>query len=66
MRVKRDIMKKPSFEQKALNREDSAGLRDALRIEIRDELGALERYEAQHGSFPDLVLAHYERHDGAV
>jgi hypothetical protein len=33
----------------------------ALRTEIRNELAALERYEAQHGSFPALVRAHYER-----
>ncbi len=44
----------------------SAGRSEALRAEIRDELAALERYEAQHGSFPELVRAHYERDDGAV
>lgn len=52
--------------EEALVQEYSAGLREALRAEIRDELAALERYEAQHGSFPDLVRAHYERDDGAV
>ena len=41
-------------------------LREALRAEIRGELAALERYEAKHGSFPELVRAHYERDDGAV
>jgi hypothetical protein len=35
----------------------------ALRIEIRDELAALERYEAQNGSFPEIVRARYERDD---
>ena len=36
---------------------------DALRAAVRDELAALERYEAQHGSFPELMRAHYERDD---
>ncbi len=44
----------------------SVGLREALRAEIREELAALERYEAEHGSFPELVRAYYERDDGAV
>ena len=52
--------------EEALAHEYSLGLREALRAEIRNELAALERYEAQHGSFPDLVRAHYERDDGAV
>jgi len=52
--------------EEALAHEYSAGRSAALRAEIRDELVALERYEAQHGSFPDLVRAHYDRDDGAV
>jgi post-segregation antitoxin (ccd killing protein) len=52
--------------EEALAHEYSRGLREALRAEIRNELTALERYEAQHGSFPELVHAHYERDDGAV
>jgi post-segregation antitoxin (ccd killing protein) len=52
--------------EEALAEEYSAGLREALRTEIHAELAALERYEAQHGSFPKLVRAHYERDDGAV
>jgi post-segregation antitoxin (ccd killing protein) len=52
--------------EEALAHEYSRGLREALRAEIRSELAALERYEAQHGSFPELVRAHYERDDGAV
>lgn len=52
--------------EEALAHEYSVGLREALRAEIRDELAALERYEAQYGSFPELVRAHYERDDGAV
>jgi post-segregation antitoxin (ccd killing protein) len=52
--------------EQALAQEYLVGLREALRAEIRDELTALERYEAEHGSFPELVRAHYERDDGAV
>jgi post-segregation antitoxin (ccd killing protein) len=52
--------------EEALAHEYSVGLREALRVEIRDELAALERYEAEHGSFPELARAHYERDDGAV
>jgi antitoxin CcdA len=52
--------------EEALAHEYSARRSEALRAEIRDELAALERYEAQHGSFPDLVRAHYEHDDGAV
>lgn len=50
----------------ALAQEYSVRLRETLRAEIRDELAALEKYEAEHGSFPELVRAHYERDDGAV
>ncbi len=52
--------------EQALAHEYLVGLREALRAEIRDELAALEKYEAQHGSFPELVRAHYERDDGTV
>ncbi len=52
--------------EEALAHEYSLGLREALRAEIREELAALERYEARHGSFPEMVRAHYERDDGAV
>lgn len=33
--------------------------RETLRAEIREEFAELERYEAEHGSFPDLVRARY-------
>ena len=52
--------------EEALADKYSVGLRESLLAEIRDELAALERFEATHGSFPDLVRAHYERDDGAV
>jgi hypothetical protein len=32
---------------------------ELLRAEIREEFAALAKYEAEHGSFPDLVRAHY-------
>jgi post-segregation antitoxin (ccd killing protein) len=52
--------------EQALAQEYLIRLREALRAEIREERTAWERYEAQHGSFPELVRAHYEREDGAV
>jgi post-segregation antitoxin (ccd killing protein) len=52
--------------EEALAHEYSVGLRERLRTEIRDELIALEKYEAEHGSFPEFVRAHYERDDGTV
>jgi len=52
--------------EEALAHEYSARRSEALRAEIRNELAALEKFEAQHGSFPELVRAHYERDDGAV
>ena len=33
--------------------------REALRAEIREEFAQLKKYEAEHGSFPDLVRDHY-------
>jgi antitoxin CcdA len=52
--------------EEALAHEYSVRRSDAIRAQIRDELAALERFEAQHGSFPELARAHYERDDGAV
>jgi antitoxin CcdA len=52
--------------EEGLAHEYSNGLREALRAEIRNELADLERYEAEHGSFPELARAHYESDDGAV
>ena len=52
--------------EEALAHEYSARRSEALRAEIRNELAALEKFEAKHGSFPELVRAHYERDDGAV
>ena len=52
--------------EEALAHEYSARRSEALRAEIRGELAAVEKYEEQHGSFPELVRAHYERDDDAV
>ena len=41
-------------------------LKEALLKELRRDLAAVEKYEEQHGSFPELVRAHYEREDGSV
>jgi post-segregation antitoxin (ccd killing protein) len=38
----------------------------AIAAELRQDLAAIEGYEQTHGSFPELVRAHYERDDGAV
>jgi len=40
--------------------------REALLKELQQDLAAVEKYEEQHGSFPELVRAHYERDDGSV
>jgi post-segregation antitoxin (ccd killing protein) len=52
--------------EEALAHEYTVRRNEAIRAQIRDELAALERFEAQHGSFPELARAHYERDDGAV
>jgi antitoxin CcdA len=40
--------------------------KEALLKELRQDLAAVEKYEEQHGSFPELVRAHYERDDGSI
>ena len=40
--------------------------KEALLKELRQDLAAVEKYEEQHGSFPELVRAHYEREDGSI
>ena len=52
--------------EEALAHEYSARRSQVLRAEIRGELAAVEKYEEQHGSFAELVRAHYERDDDAV
>jgi antitoxin CcdA len=38
----------------------------ALAEELRQDLEAANRYVEQHGSFAEMVRAHYEGDDGAV
>ena len=40
--------------------------KEAVLAELRQDLAAVERYEEEHGSFPELVRAHYEREDGSI
>lgn len=40
--------------------------KEALLKELRQDLAAVEKYEERHGSFPELVRAHYEREDGSI
>ena len=38
----------------------------ALRAELQQDLAAAGAYAEEHGSFADLVRAHYEPEDGSV
>jgi antitoxin CcdA len=52
--------------EEALAHEYAARRGEALLAELREDMAAVEKYEEQHGSFPELVRAHYERDDDAV
>jgi post-segregation antitoxin (ccd killing protein) len=52
--------------EEAIAAEYSKRRKEALLKELRQDLAAVEKYEEQHGSFPELVRAHYEREDGSV
>ncbi|HEX3396181.1 MAG TPA: type II toxin-antitoxin system CcdA family antitoxin [Steroidobacteraceae bacterium] len=52
--------------EESLAKEYAARRSEALLAELRRDAAAVERYEEEHGSFSDLVRAHYEREDGAV
>jgi antitoxin CcdA len=52
--------------EEALAQEYAQRCSETLIAEIRQDLAAVERYAEEHGSFADLVRAHYEREDGAV
>lgn len=52
--------------EQAIAEEYAARRKQALLAELRQDLAAVESYEEQHGSFPELVRAHYEREDGSV
>ena len=49
--------------EEALAQEYAARRSEALLTELRRDLKAVEGYEEQHGSFAELVRAHYERDD---
>jgi post-segregation antitoxin (ccd killing protein) len=52
--------------EESLAKEYAARRGEALLAELRRDVVVVERYEEQHGSFPELVRAHYESDDGAV
>ena len=52
--------------EQALAQEYAQRRSEALIAELRQDLAAVENYAEQHGSFADLVRAHYERDDDAV
>ena len=52
--------------EEAIADEYSKRCKEALLKELREDLAAVEKYEEQHGSFPELVRAHYEREDGSI
>ena len=52
--------------EEAIAEEYSKRRKEALLKELRQDLAAVEKYEEQHGSFPELVRAHYEREDGSI
>lgn len=52
--------------EEALAKEYAARLGETRLAELRRDAAAIERYEEEHGSFPELVRKHYERDDGAV
>jgi antitoxin CcdA len=52
--------------EEAIAYEYGARRSQAIAAELRKDLAAIESYEQTHGSFPELVRAHYERDDGAV
>ena len=58
--------------EEALAKEYAARCSKALSLELRQDMAAVERYSNQHGTFAELVRAHYElgddpdRENGAV
>jgi post-segregation antitoxin (ccd killing protein) len=52
--------------EESLAREYAARRSEVVLAELRREVAAVEGYEKEHGSFPELVRAHYEHDDGAV
>jgi post-segregation antitoxin (ccd killing protein) len=52
--------------EEALAREYADRCRKAQSAELDLDLAAVQSYAEAHGSFAELVRAHYERDDGAV
>jgi antitoxin CcdA len=52
--------------EEAIANEYAARQSELLRAELRQDLAAVERYEAEHGSFPEFVRRHDEQEDGAI
>jgi post-segregation antitoxin (ccd killing protein) len=52
--------------EQAIADEYAARRKEARLVELRQDLAAVESYEEQHGSFPELVRVQYEREDGSV
>jgi antitoxin CcdA len=52
--------------EKALAEEYSVRRSEAIQTELRRDLAAVEKYEQDHGSFPDMVRKLYEGEDGSV
>ena len=52
--------------EEALAREYAERRKKAQTAELQLDLAAVESYANEHGSFVELVRAHYERDDGAV
>jgi hypothetical protein len=53
-------MRNHSHERRSAARSQSLNDADKAKLidELRQDLAAIERYEAQHGSFPELVRRH--------
>ena len=52
--------------EKALSEAYASKRAEALAAEIRRDAAAVDAYAEQHGSFAELVRAHYGNDDGAV
>jgi post-segregation antitoxin (ccd killing protein) len=52
--------------ESAIADEYAARRSEVLLAQVRQDLAAVESYEEEHGSFPELVRSHYAPDDGAV
>jgi post-segregation antitoxin (ccd killing protein) len=49
----------PLVAEEALAREVAERTAEQIRAEVRQDLAALDAYEAEHGSFSEMVREHY-------